>query len=351
MRLLICTQAVDLDDPVLGFFHRWIEEFARHAECIHVLCLREGRHALPTNVIVHSLGKEQGRPMLGTLTYSARFLAFTWKFRKEYDAVFIHMNPEYLALGGLLWRVLGKKIGLWYVHKNISYPLRFAALFANHVFTVSEHTFPLRTVHALALGHGIDTCTFAASSPHPGGEFHTVTIGRIAENKNTRLIAEVMLEVATACPNVRCDIYGVAAPGAERRYESKLREWLKGHDAEASVRLCGPVTHARVPGILAQTDAFVSVSETGGVDKAVLEAMACSVPVVSASAAHAQLFAEVCPDLIADESVESLKKRLCELYRMSPEERHALGLRLREIVVKNHSLDRLIPAIMRAYTS
>ena len=56
-RLLITTQAVDLDDPVLGFFHRWIEEFAKHCESISVICLKEGRHDLPDNVHVYSLGK------------------------------------------------------------------------------------------------------------------------------------------------------------------------------------------------------------------------------------------------------------------------------------------------------
>ena len=61
MKLLITTQAVDTDDPVLGFFVRWIEEFAKHAERVEVVCLREGKHGLPPNVRVHSLGKKNGR--------------------------------------------------------------------------------------------------------------------------------------------------------------------------------------------------------------------------------------------------------------------------------------------------
>ena len=46
MKLLIMTQAVDQNDPVLGFFHRWIEEFSRHCERVHVICLKEGEHSL-----------------------------------------------------------------------------------------------------------------------------------------------------------------------------------------------------------------------------------------------------------------------------------------------------------------
>ena len=59
MKLLIVTQIVDKNDPILGFFHRWIEEFAKHVEHIEVICLKEGKHKLPSNVHIHSIGKEQ----------------------------------------------------------------------------------------------------------------------------------------------------------------------------------------------------------------------------------------------------------------------------------------------------
>ena len=29
-KLLIVTQAIDLDDPILGFFHHWVEMLAPH---------------------------------------------------------------------------------------------------------------------------------------------------------------------------------------------------------------------------------------------------------------------------------------------------------------------------------
>ena len=59
MKLLIVTQAIDSEHPILGFFHRWVEEFAKHCEHVHVICLQAGKHSLPANVTVHSLGKER----------------------------------------------------------------------------------------------------------------------------------------------------------------------------------------------------------------------------------------------------------------------------------------------------
>jgi len=38
MKLLIITQAVDKNHPVLGFFHRWVEELAMHF--VHIFVVR-----------------------------------------------------------------------------------------------------------------------------------------------------------------------------------------------------------------------------------------------------------------------------------------------------------------------
>src|SRR4051812_10743399 len=99
--LLIVTQAIDQEDQVLGFFHKWVEEFAKHTESITVVCLREGKHSLPNNVRVFSLGKEKRKAL--SLVYALRFLSRIWKEREAYKNVFVHMNTEYVLLGGLLW--------------------------------------------------------------------------------------------------------------------------------------------------------------------------------------------------------------------------------------------------------
>src|SRR3972149_5992145 len=102
MKLLFITQKVDKNDDVLGVYHRWIEELAKKAERIHVICLYKGRVEMPGNVEAHSLGKElPGLPRRGLikagrsrLRYLWNFFRLIWKLRREYDVVFVHMNPE-----------------------------------------------------------------------------------------------------------------------------------------------------------------------------------------------------------------------------------------------------------------
>ena len=64
MRLLIVSQKVDIEDPILGFFHGWLLEFAKQCEEVTVIGLEVGKYALPKNVKVYSLGKEAGQSRL-----------------------------------------------------------------------------------------------------------------------------------------------------------------------------------------------------------------------------------------------------------------------------------------------
>jgi len=108
MRLLIITQKVDENDDILGFFTGWIAEFAKNCEKVTVICLQKGEFNLPDNVKVLSLGKEQLSAIshqpsaLQKFKYVFNFYKYILGERKNYDSVFVHMNPEYIILGAPL---------------------------------------------------------------------------------------------------------------------------------------------------------------------------------------------------------------------------------------------------------
>jgi hypothetical protein len=180
MRLLIVTQKVNQNDPILGFFHRWIIEFAKHCESLTVVCLEEGAHELSSrgllrsqahglsmNVKVLSLGKEKelivsGRKsaVMDKVKYIFRFYKYIWQERENYDAVFVHMNPIYVVLGGLIWKALGKKTSLWYTHSHVDWKLRIAEKLVARIFTASRESLKLASDKAIVTGHGIDTDYF-----------------------------------------------------------------------------------------------------------------------------------------------------------------------------------------------
>lgn len=333
MRLLICTQAVDTKDPILGFFHAWLERFAGECESVIVICLRKGEHDLPNNVEVIALGET------GKIRRAFEVCTVSWGRRSEYDAVFVHMNPEYVAAAGWLWRFLKKRIGLWYVHKSVTALLRYAERAVDVIFTVSKDTFPLGSSKVEVTGHGVDTELF---KPISGVDnfFRAVSIGRISAKKNTRGIVESFLHFAAGKENVALDLYGDAVTKEEKEYERTLKKMLFPENASNAVHFNGPILHEAVPTTLSGSSVFLSLSETGGIDKAILEAMAMEIPVITTSPAHAPLLSRY-PQLIAH-SVEDVPAALEYVYALPHTVRTAIGGDLRQEVVENHSLPKLI---------
>jgi len=264
MRLLITTQAVDQNDPILGFFVRWIEEFAKHCGQVTVICLRKGEHHLPPNVRVLALGDS------GKLSRAYKLLEGAYKFRGDYDAVFVHMNPEYLVAAGWLWRLLGKRTALWYTHKSVNLKLRIAALFANTILTASKESFRLASSKVRVMGHGIDT-DFFSPGPIPRGS-HWLSVGRLTASKRH--------DLAIRDAHAAGKELWIAGEGPERKRLEALSQELG-----ASVLFLGGLMQARLRDEYRKAALLVHRSETGSLDKVVLEALACGCPVRTNDAA------------------------------------------------------------------
>src|SRR3989344_9079433 len=134
MKLLITTKTVDENDQLLGFFIEWVRLFSKKFEKITVLCLEKGKFELPKNVKVINIGKYRGLGKLRIL-FSLCFISFN--LRGEYDAVFVHMNPIWMVLGGLCWKMMGKKRTLWYTSGGVTLKLKVAEKFSDVIFTSS----------------------------------------------------------------------------------------------------------------------------------------------------------------------------------------------------------------------
>jgi len=309
MRLLIVTQVVDQGDSDLGFFVRWIQEFAKHAESIEVICLTKGSYSLPSNVRVHSLGKEVGASRFG---YVVNFYRYIWRFRNNYDAVFVHMNPEYVILGGTFWRLSGKRIALWYTHKSVNLKLRLAEKLADIIFTASKESFRLKSRKVHVMRHGIDTDFFSPPTLAVGAP----TLKGVGADKNTAR-GDWMLSVGRLMPSKRHDLaiervvqegraLRIAGEGPERaRLEAFARE------RHAKVQFLGALTQAQLRDEYRKAAAFIHTSETGSLDKVVLEALACGLKVIT-----------------NDPALKSLENEGPQYVR------------------ENHSLQRLVPAIL-----
>jgi glycosyltransferase involved in cell wall biosynthesis len=342
MKLLLVTQIVDADDAVLGFFHRWIEEFAKHAEQVTVICLKEGIHSLPENVRVFSLGKEHGPA--SRLTYMRRYFQLLWRERHTYDTVMTHMNPEYLILGAPLWRLMGKRVSMWYAHGTVSFRLRLATLLTQYIYTSTPKGYRLKSKKAHVVGQGID-CEHFTFAP-VGDVTKLVSVGRISRLKNLDLLIDAVAAVRSKGIEATLDLYGEPLTDDDTVYERELLAHITKTRLESVVRLCGPVTQAQLPLTLHKYGTFVNAGQTGSLDKATLEPAATGRIVLSSNPGVQGVLREVCTVCCVEHDPDAFARALEKLAAMDTSQREVLSHELRTLVLKHHTTGALIRNIL-----
>jgi glycosyltransferase involved in cell wall biosynthesis len=189
------------------------------------------------------------------------------------------MNPIYVVLCWKLWYVLKKPIFLWYTHKHVDMKLRVASWFVRTIFTASSESLRLNTKKKMVTGHGIDTTFFSADAAVNRHAHELLTVGRIASAKRI----DILLDALALLPDATLTIAGGPVTDADRAYEHRCKTRAAAAGIAARVRWLGPVSQGEARALYQQAGVFVHASETGSLDKVLLEAAACGAPVVSAS--------------------------------------------------------------------
>lgn len=268
MKLLFITQAIDTSDPVLSVYANWVHELAKHYERVEVICLKKGMYQLPDNVRVHSLGKEQGG--VQSFVYAYRFLKLIWKLRREYTVVFVHMNQEYILLGGVLWQILNKRIYFWYNHYAGSAITDLAAMFCKKVFCTSKHSYTAKYARTKLMPVGVDISQFvssgAARTPHS-----ILFLARIAPSKRLELLLEACSALDLARVQYAVTIVGSPLHEDQGYYESMI---AKSRTLLGNISFVDGIPHKETPGLYLSHEVFVNCSKSGMFDKTLFEAAA-----------------------------------------------------------------------------
>jgi len=504
MKLLILTQKIDLNDGVLGFFHGWIEEFAKNCEAVTAVCLYQGKHNLPANVKVLSLGKESGA---SRLKYLYNFYKYIRQERKNYDAVFVHMNQIYVILGAPLWRLWRKKIGLWYAHGKVSFSLRAAEKFTDLIFTSTKEGCRLDSKKIRIVGQGIDVNKFRSrdtrmeTQRHADGNaetrgkqeflypeltykirgacfdvwkkfrgafkekiieralvkeitsqglkveiqkqipilyknekvgayvpdlvvegkvlvelkskpflakeddrqfwlylqgseyklgllinfgnkleikrriydkarnnilafpresaginnqrssaFKIITIGRISPAKDYETLIKAAEILKKENFRFKVEIIGGVGASEQGEYLSELKKMTADLGLGEEVIFAGGIPHEEIMNYLAAADLFVNMSRTGSLDKAILEAMAAGLPVITSNDAAKEILNDFAGSAVypaGDFMALSAKIKACS--ELPANERRIIGEKLRQIIIKDHNLSGLISKILAQY--
>ena len=343
IKLLIITQKVDSNDDVLGFFHEWIREFSKKCGKVTVICLKLGQYDLPSNVKVMSLGKERG---LGKLRYLLNFYKYIWQERKNYDAVFAHMNPQYIPLGWPVWKLLGKKMSLWYAHGHVPPMLKIADHLTDIAFASTPEGYRLPSKKLKIVGQGIDVNKFRPAEGKAIKEFFKiVSVGRISPSKDYETLIGA-IELLSPSGKFKIEIAGSPANPSDKDYLENLKRLVSEKALSVIVEFIGPIANKNLPPFLQSADLFVNMGHTGSLDKANLEAMACGLPLLTCNEAYENILGEYKSMLMYPKrDVRSLSEKIGMIINLNQQEREKISHYLRQIVVRDHNLEELVNKI------
>ena len=339
--------------------HGWIEKFAEKFEQLVVICLQKGEHNLPKNVKVYSLGKEKLEignwklEIFKKLKYIFNFYRYIWQERKNYDTVFVHMNPIYVILGGLFWKLRHKKISLWYAHGHADWRLKLAERIANIIFTSTKEGFRIKSRKVKIIGQGIDVEKFKPIAKKENRVFKIISIGRISPSKDYETLIKAIKELEELNDNnLEVKIIGGPSLSEDEVYLKELKELIKRKRLGQILRFIGPRPNRDVIEFFQTADLFVSMGLTGSLDKVLLETMACGLPVLTCNEALENVLEKYSEVLMyPKKDFKALAKKIEFFIKLDNKNKEALSKDLRQIVVENHSLNDLIKKISSALKS
>jgi glycosyltransferase involved in cell wall biosynthesis len=339
-KLLICTQKVDMHDPVLGFFHQWILLLAQHYENVTVICLEQGTHALPANVTVCSLGKESHRSKLRYIYNFYRYI-----MQSSYQSVFVHMNEEYVLMAGLIWRLLGKRVTLWRNHAEGTLKTRIAVRLAQQVCCTSADSFTAQYKKTIIMPVGIDDERFTEAA-YERNRYTLLSIGRVSPVKRLETIIDATAKLREKSKPVTLAIYG---PVLDKSYYETLLTQVQRLNLTEQVRFHGPISPEELPQIYGSAGVFINATNAGSFDKTMLEAVFCGTITIASNENFAAVFNAPLQDQVrfVEGDSDSLADAAARILDLSDDAYTVMAHQLAMQATARHSLQALIAILIK----
>ena len=287
-------------------------------------------------------------PMPQDMVWSSVQLATSLIAARRIDVLHAHLGNAHV-LAGLAARLTGRQV-LGTVHARQVTPLELEAhrAFGTHLHVVCQHSY----LHALGMGaapsqlhcvpNGVDTALFQPAAGPCGSGLRASLglaadvplfgfVGRLSHEKGPELFVRCAQRVHDLQPAA----HGVLVGEGPLRGELQARIDRLG--LGGCVHLAG--LHGDMPALYPQLDVLVSSSLSEAMPLAVMEAMACGLPVVATQVGGVpDLVVEGATGLlVAPADVEGLAQQVAALLA-DPARRHAMGRQSRQRMVEHFSL-------------
>ena len=365
MKILIICQKIAEDDDLLGAFVPWVSSIAKRMSHVDVVCLSKGEYTLPDNCEVYSLGKERGISRFGRWL---NFVKLIFKLMPKSDVTFSHMSPIFSVASWPFVKLFRKKACLWYAHGHVGWKIRLAEKCVDVIFTSTREGCRLDSEKIKVVGQGIDinkfqivpnySKLFQTNDKIQNSKFKMVSIGRIAPSKDYETMVKAVGElVKRGVTDFEVKVIGKANLAEHERYFERIKKMVSQAELDGYIKFIGAVPNKDVAKYYQDADLYLNMSHTGSLDRAIVEAMACGClvltcneaaggPLKNAGLENKLMYGKGDYQALAEKILEIKKLRNKEIRNKEIKD---IGRRLREEVVKNHSVSALGGKLVREF--
>ncbi|MFV1974448.1 MAG: glycosyltransferase family 4 protein [Candidatus Scalindua sp.] len=339
MRLLLVTFVLDETHPALAWQVFVVRELSKKVEQLYVLTSRIGETgSLPSNV---EITVPPVRPLGIPHRFGGRW-AFNldmYRYCKEnrIDSVFVHMAMEWAYILYPAFKLLKLPVVMWYAHGSVTRRLQLAIKCVDRVVTSTPEGCRVNDKRISVIGQAINTSYFNIKSERVLKNI--LYVGRISERKRVQLLYQVHKELHRSGKDTgkfNFDIVGAPLNEDDLSYESGIRSSLWKDGNEHSFKMHGLVPYEKIPDFYETAFLHINVSETGSMDKTVMEALASGCPVLTSNTAFFELLKDYPEFLIEDDRPEAIAEKVRYIFQKREQYN---PLKLRILVQDGHDLD------------
>lgn len=345
MKLFILAPEITEYHTALAFLPTWIREIANNVDEVRIFTLNYDEKT-PFNDNVEVFCPPKGNRYIFFFFIQYYILKnVLWS-----NMIFGLMYPILTIWVSRYAKLFRRPIVMWYAHGAVSDKVRKAHASATRVVTSSAQGFRLKSDKLKIIGQAIDTEKFIPLDKVDKKKKKILYLGRISEVKGLEymIMAADILVNKEKIKDLKFEIVGDIPSEKDRDYFDSLKELIKKYGLEDYFEFKGKVSYQEIEKYYQSCDVFVNPSNTGSLDKTVLEAMACRKIVVTCNEAYYNIFnskiRERC--YFEPDDYKELARKV-KLSIENPDE--YLELELRDIVVRNHSLKHWAKELVKVF--
>ena len=286
MNLVLFNFESDKNSQALSFALDWVNEIAKNVDKLYVISLRCGEYHVNDNVEVHCVHQDK-KSRLQTIISIWSILKEIHGKDKKIDGYFVHMAHYFVPFIYPFAKLYNQKIVLWYAHKSVTFTLKLANLLIDRAVASTKLGYRIKTDKLKIIGQGINCSRFKIKNDFRDNIKNIITVGRISKVKNIDTIVRTFISVDRT--DIFLYIVGDALAKDDYKYLSLIKESIPKKFIK-NIIFTGSISFEKLPEVYNNMDLAINISDTGSLDKTILEPMAMGIPIITSNDSAREMF-------------------------------------------------------------